>query len=163
MPALRERKEDIPLLVNHFLKKYKNEMPKIITTVSSPVMEALMRYNWQGNVRQLENIIYRTMVATHTETIEIESLPIEIQQYRVGSSATQDQSINQPISGESPNIFVTPESQTQKTKPPTMQEMEKHALVEALKVSGGNVEKTAKLLGLSRATCYRKIKKYQIE
>jgi len=50
MPGLRERKEDIPLLVNHFLKKYKNEMPKIITTVSSLVMEALMRYDWQGNV-----------------------------------------------------------------------------------------------------------------
>ena len=162
MPALRERKEDIPLLVNHFLKKYKNEMPKIITTVSSPVMEALMMYNWQGNVRQLENIIYRAMVATHTETIEIESLPIEIQQYRADSSINQDHSVNQPISEKSSKNFVTSEPQMQGIARPTMREMEKHALVEALKVSGGNVEKTAKLLGLSRATCYRKIKKYQI-
>ena len=162
MPALRERKQDIPLLVNHFLKKYKNEMPKIITTVSSPVMEALIRYNWQGNVRQLENIIYRAMVATHTETIEIESLPIEIQQYRADSSINQDHSVNQPISEKSSNNFATPKPQKQGIATPTMQEMEKNALAQALKVSGGNVEKTAKLLGLSRATCYRKIKKYQI-
>jgi len=122
-----------------------------------------MMYNWQGNVRQLENIIYRAMVATHTETIEIESLPIEIRQFRVDSSINQDQSINQPISEKSSNKFATPKPQKQGTATPTMQEMEKNALAQALKVSGGNVEKTAKLLGLSRATCYRKIKKYQIE
>jgi DNA-binding NtrC family response regulator len=149
--------------VNHFLKKYKNEMPKIITTVSSPVMEALMRYNWQGNVRQLENIIYRAMVATHTETIKIESLPVELQQYRADSSVTKEHSVSQPISEKNSNNIVIPESQMQGIATRTMQEVEKHALVEALKVSGGNVEKTAKLLGLSRATCYRKIKKYQIE
>ena len=68
-------------MVNHFLKKYKNEMPKIITTVPSSVMEALINYDWQGNVRQLENVIYRAMVAARTETIEIENLPEEIQNH----------------------------------------------------------------------------------
>ena len=162
MPALRERKQDIPLLVNHFLKKYKNEMPKIITTVSSPVMEALMRYDWQGNVRQLENVIYRAMVATRTETIEIENLPAEIQKHPAHNSITQENSLIQSTSPTSAAAFSTSISPTPKTAS-TIQEMEKQALVEALKIAGGNVEKSAQSLGISRATCYRKIKKYQIE
>jgi len=163
MPGLRERKEDIPLLVNHFLKKYKNEMPKIITAVSSLVMEALMRYDWQGNVRQLENVIYRAMVATRSETIEIENLPPEIQKHSAHGSIIQDHSLNQPTPSEGTAVFATSRSQTPVTTAATIQEMEKNALVEALKIAGGNVEQVAKSLGISRATCYRKIKKYQIE
>ena len=163
MPGLRERKEDIPLLVNHFLKKYKNEMPKIITTVSSLVMEALMRYDWQGNVRQLENVIYRAMVATRSETIEIENLPPEIQKHSAHGSIIQDHSLNQPTPSEGTAVFATSSFQTPVTTAATIQEMEKKALVEALKIASGNVEQVAKSLGISRATCYRKIKKYQIE
>ena len=163
MPGLRERKEDIPLLVNHFLKKYKNEMPKIITTVSSLVMEALMRHDWQGNVRQLENVIYRAMVATRSETIEIENLPPEIQKHSAHGSIIQDHSLNQPTPSEATTVFATSRSQTPVTTAATIQEMEKKALVEALKIASGNVEQVAKSLGISRATCYRKIKKYQIE
>jgi DNA-binding NtrC family response regulator len=164
MPPLRERREDIPILVNHFLKKYKNEMPKIITTVSSSVMEALMNYDWQGNVRQLENVIYRGMVSTRAETIEVENLPLEIQNYRLHSlegSITANR-INQSLPQEnapfSNSSFAPP-----LTAPVTIQEMEKQALVEALKNSNGNVEHASKTLGVSRATLYRKIKKYRIE
>jgi len=136
-------------------------MPKIITTVSSPVMEALMRYDWQGNVRQLENVIYRAMVATRTETIEIENLPTEIQKHPVHNSIVQENSLTQSTPPISPAAFSTSISPTPTTS--TIQEMEKQALVEALKIVGGNVEKAAQSLGISRATCYRKIKKYQIE
>ena len=163
MPGLRERKEDIPLLVNYFLKKYKNEMPKIITAVSSLVMEALMRYDWQGNVRQLENVIYRAMVATRSETIEIENLPSEIQKHSAHGSTIQANSLNQPTPSEGATVFSTSRSQTPVTTAATIQEMEKNALVEALKIADWNVEQVAKSLGISRATCYRKIKKYQIE
>jgi len=165
IPPLRERREDIPILVNHFLKKYKNEIPKIITTVSSSVMEALMQYNWQGNVRQLENVIYRAMVATRTETIEIENLPVEIQKHRLHSpedSMTAENPINQSLPQENAaflNSSVPPSS----AAPLTIQEMEKRALVEALKHVDGNVEQASKALGVSRATFYRKIKKYKIE
>ena len=165
MPALRERREDIPLLVNHFLKKYKNEMPKIITTVSSLAMEALMRYDWHGNVRQLENVIYRGMVATRTEAIEIENLPMEIQEHRVHileDSVTEEHSLNRSTPQENIAVFVPPVAQPP-AAPATIQEMERHALIEALKTADGNVEQAAKALGVSRATCYRKIKKYQIE
>jgi DNA-binding NtrC family response regulator len=163
MPGLRERKEDIPLLVNHFLKKYKNEMPKKITSVSSLGMEALMNYNWQGNVRQLENVIYRAMVATRTETIEIDNLPIEVQKYSVNSSETQDSRFNQPILSGTNAAFATESAQKALKTVATIQEMEQHAFVEAFKISGGNIEQVAKSLGISRATCYRKIKKYKIE
>ena len=68
LPPLRVRKEDIPLLINHFLKKYKNEIPKNISTVNSDAMAALVHYSWPGNVRQLENEIYRAMLTTQTNS-----------------------------------------------------------------------------------------------
>jgi len=163
IPGLRERKEDIPLLVNHFLKKYKNEMPKKITSVSSLGMEALMDYNWQGNVRQLENVIYRAMVASRTETIEIDNLPIEVQKYSVHSSTTQESSFNQPILSGSTAALATESTQKPLKTVATIQEIEQHAFVEAFKIAGANIEQVAKSLGISRATCYRKIKKYKIE
>jgi DNA-binding NtrC family response regulator len=162
MPPLRDRKEDIPLLVNYFLKKFKNEISKIITSVSSSVMESFMKYDWKGNVRQLENIIYRAMVATQSETIEIENLPIEIQKHSAPDSIIQDHSLNPPTP-EATEVFATSRPQTPVTTAATIQEMEKNALVEALKMAAGNVEQVAKSLGISRATCYRKIKKYQID
>ena len=163
MPGLRERKEDIPLLVNHFLKKYKNEMHKKITSVSSLGMEALMEYNWQGNVRQLENVIYRAMVASRTETIEIENLPIEVQKYSVHSYETQESRFNQSTLSDRTAAFATESAQKAIKIVATIQEMEQHAFVEAFKIAGGNIEQVAKSLGISRATCYRKIKKYKIE
>ncbi|MBT4128548.1 MAG: sigma-54-dependent Fis family transcriptional regulator [Nitrospina sp.] len=156
IPGLRERKEDIPLLVNHFLKKYKNEMPKKITSVSSLVMEALMSFNWKGNVRQLENVIYRAMVATRTETIEIDNLPTDIQN-------NTDHSLTQSTPSGSTAIFAAETDQKPLHTSMTIQEMEKSAFDEAFKIADGNVEQVAQSLGISRATCYRKIKKYQIE
>ena len=163
IPPLRDRKEDIPVMVNHFLKKYKNEMPKIITTVSSSVMEALIKYDWQGNVRQLENVIYRAMVATRTETIELENLPVEIQDYppnKLEGSITDNNLINinlTPPQDNSRLLNIPPSANL------TMQEVEKQALDKALKNAGGNVEEASKSLGVSRATFYRKIKKYKIQ
>ena len=155
IPALREHKEDIPLLVTYFLKKYKKEMPKIITTVSAPAMQALMEYDWQGNIRQLENVIYRAMVTTRTETIEVEDLYMGTRQDDIPALETpafQEKKENATLS--------TMQSQTRSK---TIKELEKNALIEALKITEGNVEQAAKRLDLSRATIYRKIKKYKIQ
>jgi len=154
IPALREHKEDIPLLVTYFLKKYKKEMPKIITTVSAPAMEALMEYDWQGNIRQLENVIYRAMVTTRTETIEVEDLYMETRKDHIPT-------LENPSSQE----FRPPTSPTiqSQTGSKTIKELEKNALMEALKITEGNIEQAAKRLDISRATIYRKIKKYKIE
>ncbi|KMP11686.1 hypothetical protein UZ36_03440 [Candidatus Nitromaritima sp. SCGC AAA799-C22] len=162
MPPLRERKEDIPLMVNHFLKKYKSDMPKTITTVTSYAMEALMRHDWRGNVRQLENVIYRAMVATRTETIQIENLPVEIQKLRLPDLPDDvSQGYREPAPS-SPAIDNNPPPERPRS-PSTIQEIEKQALMEALKRNNGNVPQAAKEVGVSRATFYRKIKKYQNE
>ena len=108
------------------------------------------------------NVIYQAMAATRSETIEIENLSTEIQKHTAHGSLIKDHSLNQPTSSGSTTVFDTPDSQTPETTPATIQEMEKHALVEALKISGGNVKQVAQSLGISRTTCYRKIKKYRI-
>ena len=108
------------------------------------------------------NVIYQAMAATRSETIEIENLSTEIQKHTAHGSLIKDHSLNQPTPSGSTTVFDTPDSQTLATTPATIQEMEKHALVEALKISGGNVKQVAESLGISRTTCYRKIKKYRI-
>ena len=109
------------------------------------------------------NVIYQAMAATRSETIEIENLSTEIQKHTAHGSLIKDHSLNQPAPSGSTTVFDTPDSQTPETTPATIQEMEKHALVEALKIAGGNVKQVAESLGISRTTCYRKIKKYQIK
>ena len=108
------------------------------------------------------NVIYQAMAATRSETIEIENLSTEIQKHTAHGSLIKDHSLNQPTPSGSTTVFDTADSQTPATTPTTIQEMEKHALVQALKISGGNVNQVARSLGISRTTCYRKIKKYQI-
>ena len=79
IPPLRERKEDIPLLIHHFIKKYNEVMNKNVAGVDQKALEALMNYKWYGNVRELENTIERAIVLTDKDHIEVENLPIEVQ------------------------------------------------------------------------------------
>ena len=125
------------------------------------LVEALQR-NIGDNRSGSLNVIYQAMAATRSETIEIENLSTEIQKHTAHGSLIKDHSLNQPTPSGSTTVFGTPDSQTLETTSATLQEMEKHALVEALKISGGNVKQVAQSLGISRTTCYRKIKKYQI-
>ena len=109
------------------------------------------------------NVIYQAMAATRSETIEIENLSTEIQKHTAHGSLIKDHSLNQPTPSGSTTVFDTPDSQTPETTSTTLQEMEKNALIEALKIAGGNVKQVAESLGISRTTCYRKIKQYQIK
>jgi DNA-binding NtrC family response regulator len=167
LPPLRVRKDDIPLLINHFLKKYKDEIPKKITTVSSYAMEALDRYPWPGNVRQLENEIYRAMVTTQTHMVQIENLSPEIQKYREGHvgddnrfiPVLENQKLAQPaISAPAAQSLF---SHAVPTTGSTFNEIEKQAFLEALNRANGKIPQAAKALGISRATFYRKLKKYR--
>ena len=94
------------------------------------------------------------MVATRTETIEIDNLPTDIQN-------NTDHSLTQPTPSGSTAIFAAETDQKPLHTSMTIQEMEKSAFVEAFKIADGNVEQVAQSLGISRATCYRKIKKYK--
>lgn len=78
LPPLRERKEDIPLLVDHFIEKYAKENSKTISGIDNKFLKHLMDYNWPGNIRELENSILRSVVLTHEETLKSDLLPNEI-------------------------------------------------------------------------------------
>ena len=163
IPPLRDREQDIPILINHFLKKYKLDITKKIPTVSSYALEALVRYSWPGNVRQLENEIYRAMVSTRTDTVQIENLAPEIQKFREGHVEGDNRFTLARENQESAPPAVSP-PMAQPLSPPkgaTFNEIEKQAFLEALNRTNGNVPQAAKVLGISRATFYRKIKKYR--
>ena len=162
IPPLRERQEDIPILINHFLKKYKSDITKKITTVSSYALEALARYTWPGNVRQLENEIYRAMVSTRTDTVQIENLSPEIQKFREGYVGEDNRFIPSRENQE-PALSVAPVAQPHSVSASgsTFDEIEKQAFLEALSRANGKIPQAAKALGISRATFYRKIKKYR--
>ena len=124
---------------------------------------ALQKVIGNDNENESLNVIYQTMVATRSETIEIENLSTEIQKHTAHGSIIKDHSLDQPTLSGSTTVFGASGSQTLETASATLQEMEKHALVEALKIAGGNVKQVAESLGISRTTCYRKIEKYQIK
>lgn len=137
IPPLRQRKEDIPHLVKHFIAKFNNIMGKNVDSVSDEVLQILMKYNFPGNVRELENIIERTMVLCRNCLIECEHLPNEItEQYKDLSRA---------------NI-----------RPLSLKEIEKNKIVEILEHNNWNRQAAARELGIHKTTLFRKIKRLQI-
>lgn len=139
IPPLKERREDIPLLVEHFVQRFNAKRGKQIVGVSPEVMTLLMRYAFPGNARELENIIEYGFVLCHGECIELKHLPDDI---RRGSDSARPESVV-PSGSE----LLTAESK---------------AIRSALKQHGGHMGETAKTLGISRTTLWRKMKKHGI-
>lgn len=127
------------------------------------LVEALQKKIGNDDGGDSLDVIYQAMAVTRSETIEIENLSTEIQKHSAHGSIIEDHNLNQPIFSGSTADFSTPSSQAPVSTSTTIQEMEKQALIEALKIAGGNVKQVAKSLGISRTTCYRKMRKYQIE
>ncbi len=142
VPPLRERKEDIPLLANHFTEKFKKRLNKEIKGVRPEALQALMDYPWPGNVRELENVIERTMVLTERLEIHLDELPEEI---RSGPAAARDHWPTDSIS----------------LKANTMA-LEKSLIQRALLETGNNRTHAAKLLEISHPTLLSKMKTYGI-
>jgi len=134
---LRERKEDVPLLAAFFLKKYSQQENKVIENISPDVLDLLMAYNWPGNVRELENAIERAVVLASTNEITVNDLPSAVR------------SLGEKRIYESDNTLAS-----------WIEKLEEEALRQALLECEGNISKTAKKLGIGRATIYRKAKKY---
>ena len=145
LPPLRERKEDIPLLVKHFLDIYTNENKKEITGVSEDVMDIFADYDWPGNIRELENLIERAVVLTKTKLITRNSLP----PFFCDDEKKQD-------SGTLPsNNTGTLKEQTQR--------FQKNWILEALRKSNGVQKKAAQLLGVKPTTLNEMIKRMGID
>jgi len=132
MPTLRERKEDIPLLVDHFLYRFSSEINKPIDGITRDGMDELMIYEWPGNVRELENAIERAVVVTKGRKITREDLPI-FQAERVLSR--QDNSLR---------------------------EVERSHIIQVLNDNNWNISRSSEILRIDRSTLYKKIKRYQI-
>jgi len=135
LPPLVERRDDIPLLVEHFIDKFNRKMGRNIQRVSAEVMEALMQFDYPGNIRQLENIIEHAFVMCRTETIELQHLPPEFFRQRPQSGGMAR---NQPL----------------------LDSAERQAILEILEKNNWNKVATARELGLHRSTLWRKMKKY---
>jgi two-component system, NtrC family, response regulator HydG len=151
LPPLRERKEDIPLLAQHFLSFFDNKMKHEITGFSDSVMELLLNHSWPGNIRELEHVIERAYVLCNGNTITTDHLPSEImsaepsQQLLTKPATTSRPAPVQPISA-----LVDSEDEVEK-------------IIDALRRTAGNKAKAARLLGVDRSTLYRKISNYNID
>jgi len=146
IPPLRERKEDIPLLVEHFLEKFNIEKGRSVSGVSPKAMEKLTEYSWPGNVRELENLIERLVVLKRTGTIEVEDLPEKI---RFGPA-------RDPL-----GAIVLPEEGIRLEE--TIHRLERELILQALRRTRGVKKEAAELLGMKRTTLIQKMKRNKIE
>lgn len=148
IPPLRERIDDLPLLVNHFIDFFNRKFGKKLTGVTTRAMSRMLQYNWPGNVRELENVLERAFVTTEGDVIDT-----IITSHDVRQTAFQEPTPH-PVDVEIP--FKAARSMVEKR-------FEKAYLREALKRFGGNVSETARMTGINPRTIWRKIKEYEIE
>jgi DNA-binding NtrC family response regulator len=152
VPSLRERASDIPLLVRHLLKKSSGGGQGHPSHLSHDALDALIRYRWPGNVRELENIIQRAALSCDGPQIELAHLPAEL---RALVLPTIPESLPHP-----PRAPVEPLHDVGVVVP--LRELERREILKALAVTRGSVTKAAKLLGLGRATLYRRLGELRI-
>ncbi len=141
LPPLRERSEDISLLVRHFLERYSQKFKKKLKGISRPVQKLFLYYHWPGNVRELENVLERAAMLCTKDFIDTGDLPDYLQKF-----SSKKQAI--PVLDRE-NLS-------------TLDEIEKEYISFLLKKTNNNLKNTAKILNISRTTLYNKIKKYDI-
>ena len=144
LPPLRDRREDIPLLADHFLGRYREQMGKRVTGISGEAMALLTAYHWPGNIRELENVIERAVALEQTPVI----LPDSLSPVVVGGSLTPGSVIDLPDSGFQLEAHV--------------QQIERGYITEALRRAGGVQSRAAEILGMSFRSFRYYAKKYEI-
>jgi DNA-binding NtrC family response regulator len=148
IPPLRERREDIPLLVDHFLRLFQTRHHKTIDRVSEEAMDFMVNYNWPGNVRELENAIQRAVVLSTDSVIHAWNLPPEIQGQR--DKAALDM------------VHLADDRSLAEKMESLTSDVEKRLIVEALEETRGRREQAARRLKLSLKTLYNKMRKYDL-
>lgn len=158
MPALRERRGDIPLLINHFLNIYNEEKKCDVTMRSEEIMGILMAYEWPGNVRELENLVQRMVVLKGKGEIEVRDLPPKFFINRPTTAAQMG-----PVASMNPESFLNfelPEDGVDLKA--LVNSFEDHLLKQALQRTQGNKNKASELLRMNRTTLVEKLKKKQV-
>ncbi len=149
LPSLRERKDDIPALVQHFIKKFAKSHQSQINSIHPAAVETLKSYRWPGNIRELENAIERAFIVENTQQIQVESLPENVRQ-------------------ASPMTSTVAMSSAENQKPTLdfeafKEQAEKEFIISALKANKGRINQTVALANIPKNTLLRKIKKYGIQ
>lgn len=134
IPALRDRPEDIPLLANHFLDKYAKKYRKSVNKISGEALDYLKRYDWPGNIRELEHAIERAIIMNDSEVIEAANFS-----FLSNSNSASDDILSGDLN---------------------LDTVEKNAIKKAISIHSGNISKAADELGLTRASLYRRLEKH---
>jgi DNA-binding NtrC family response regulator len=150
VPPLREKKDDVPLLAYHFLKKYAKEMKKNIKSISVDAMNMLTAYSWPGNVRQLENVIERAVVMAEGEAVTTEHLPFAVR--------TEMAHPDTPIPKDSDEL----KEAKKKLRESAVESIEKSFVLDALTRNDWNITKSAKDVGMQRPNFQALMRKYNI-
>jgi len=143
IPPLRERREDIPLLIEHFLKIFSEQHGKAIDGMTPAARDLLTNYHWPGNVRELRNIVESMIVLTDRKTLDVEDIPEEIRQ-------------------QTPEVKTTAIVPLTSLAGKSLQELEKEHIRNTLQLTKGNREQAATILGIAPRTLYRKLKEYDL-
>jgi transcriptional regulator with GAF, ATPase, and Fis domain len=149
VPSLRERREEIPSLVDHFLSEANKRLGRSITRLSSDAMAALMAYDWPGNIRELKNAIERAAVVTDGEVVTLSSLPQPIRPAGVGL-----------VAGVASQQWEAPGTMSLDEK---IAQLERAFVIEALSRTGGVQAQAARMLGITERSMWHLVKKHRIE
>jgi PAS domain S-box-containing protein len=153
---LKERREDIKLLFEYFIKEMSPRFNKLITGIDEEVINLLKTYDWPGNIRELQNVVERTLLMAEDGYITADYLPREV--IRLTEPISQDS-----FAGDYSDFAALPSPQSNRsTRKLHVGEQEKVKIVRTLDKHGGNISKTAAEFGISRNTLYRKMKSYDI-
>jgi transcriptional regulator with PAS, ATPase and Fis domain len=140
LPSLSEREDDIPLLVQHFVQKYSQQMNKLVRGVDNQAMYALINYHWKGEIRELENAIERALIFVNSDMITLSDLPENVRRSTFNDSDTSIQSLDEAL-----KIF------------------EKKYITKVLKLYDYDKDIVAKILNISTSTLYRRMQEFDIE
>jgi two-component system response regulator PilR (NtrC family) len=162
LPALRERTEDIPLVAEHFVARFSQQMGKPITGISAAALDAMRAYSWPGNIRELENAMERAVALERTPTILLESMPEAMRQVQPAQPAPTAVAVI-PASGNGapPEAGAFPEGGIDLEQ--HVQHIEREYIAEALRRAGGVKVKAAEMLGMSFRSFRYYMKKYNLK
>lgn len=146
IPPLRDRRGDIVVLIDHFMKIFNEKLSKTIKGVTKPALKLLYDYDWPGNIRELENTLERCLILTEKDVIDTDILPSNI----VGQTGFSNHSLNGVIFGDDSPVIP-------------FEKLKEDAIRHALKITDGNIVEASRKLRIGRATLYRLMDKYNIE
>ncbi|WP_245926269.1 sigma-54 interaction domain-containing protein [Sulfoacidibacillus thermotolerans] len=156
LPPLRERREDIPLLVNHFVQVFNHRFAKHVREIAPDALNFLLHAEWPGNVRELKHALEAAMIVVEGDRIECDHLPIYLQNGRGKTSDSPSWTVSTLAEANSEEVFM-PINLKQK-----LAEVEREWLHQALQKADGNIALAAEYLGLPRQTLQSKLKKYGV-